>query len=84
MCLSDMINDFIVLFTSLFLPLRKDAIIEIIRTMNNQSVDNHAAPSDIAKQILYKNQNLWDIFKFNLNFVFSIFIANICDLINSF
>ena len=78
-----MINDFIVLFTSLFLPLRKDAIIEIIRTMNNQSVDNHAAPSDIAKQILYKNQNLWDIFKLNLNFVFSICIANICDLINS-
>ena len=78
-----MINDFIVLFTSLFLPLRKDAIIEIIRTMNNQSVDNHAAPSDIAKQILYKIPNLWDIFKLNLNFVFSIFIANICDLINS-
>ena len=78
-----MINDFIVLFTSLFLPLRKDAIIEIIRTMNNQSVDNHAAPSDIAKQILYKNQNLWDIFKLNLNFVFSIFIENIWDLINS-
>ena len=68
MCLSDMINDFIVLFTSLFLPLRKDAIIEIIRIMNNQSVDNHAAPSDIAKQILYKNQNLWDIFKLNLKF----------------
>ena len=78
-----MINDFIVLFTSLFLPLRKDAIIEIIRKMNNQSVDNHAAPSDIAKQILYKNQNLWDIFKLNLNFVFSIFKTNICDLINS-
>ena len=71
-----MINDFIVLFTSLFLPLRKDAIIEIIRTMNNQSVDNHAAPSDIAKQIFYRNQNLWNKYQVNLNFVFSILIKD--------
>ena len=37
---------------SLFLPLREDAIIEIIRTMNNQSVDSPTAPSKITKQII--------------------------------
>ena len=37
---------------SLFLPLREDAIIENIRTMNNQSVDSPTAPSKITKQII--------------------------------
>lgn len=37
---------------SLLLPLREDAIIEIIRTMNNQSVDSLTAPSKITKQII--------------------------------